>query len=297
MTQGPVLILGAARSGTKLMRSLVAKGSGLAEVSYDVNYLWRIGSENAPHDALAASDLSDETVARIRQEIARAAGVAAGSYDFVEKTVSNILRIPYVLKVFPEARFVVVIRDGRDVAESALRCWSERPSVGYLLTKAASFPWTKCFGYAKRAATGAVARAMGKGESAIWGPHYPGIEVDLAHHDLLEVCARQWAACMDAYAASRHRLAPGRFIEIHYEDLVEAPEEEAERLAEFLKTERPAAFVDFVRSTVQSGRVGARSALAEADRVRVEDLLARALVRWGYPLEHDHGTAGAQRAA
>ncbi|HEV7280684.1 MAG TPA: sulfotransferase [Pirellulaceae bacterium] len=297
MTQGPVLILGAARSGTKLMRSLVAKGSGLKEVSYDVNYLWRLGDDHAPHDALAASDLSDATAERIRQEIARAAGAASGSCDFVEKTVSNILRIPYVLKVFPEARFVVVIRDGRDVAESALRCWSERPSVGYLLSKAASFPWTRCFGYAKRAATGVFARATGKGESAIWGPHYPGIEVDLAHHDLLEVCARQWAACMDAYAASRHRLAPGRFIEIHYEDLVEAPEEEAERLAEFLKMERPAKLVEYARNSVRTDRVGARSALSEADRMRVEALLTRTLVRWGYPLEHDHDAADAQRAA
>lgn len=297
MTQGPVLILGAARSGTKLMRSLVAKGSDLPEVAYDVNYLWRLGAEDAPHDALAASDLSDETADRIRQEIGRAAGVAAGSFDFVEKTVSNILRVPFVLKVFPEARFVVVIRDGRDVAESALRCWTERPSAKYLLTKAATFPWAKCFRYAKRAATGVFARAMGKGESSVWGPHYPGIEVDLAHHDLLEVCARQWAACMDAYAVSRHRLAPGRFIEIHYEDLVDAPDEEAERLAEFLKTERPRAFVDHVRSSVRTDRVGARSALSEADRIRVEGLLARTLVRWGYPLEYDLGAAGSQRAA
>lgn len=297
MTQGPILILGAARSGTKLMRSLVAKGSGFAEVAYDVNYLWRLGSENPPHDALAASDLTDETAERIRQEIGRAAGVAAGSFDFVEKTVSNILRIPFVLKVFPEARFVVVIRDGRDVAESALRSWSERPSAGYLLAKAATFPWMKCLGYAKRAATGAFARATGKGETSVWGPHYSGIEIDLAHHDLLEVCARQWAACMDAYAASRHRLAPGRFIEIHYEDLVEAPEEEAERLAEFLKTERPSSLVDFARSSIRTDRVGARSALSEADRIRVEGLLARTLIRWGYPLEHDHGGAGSTRAA
>lgn len=297
MTQGPVLILGAARSGTKLMRSLVAKGSGLAEVPYDVNYLWRLGAESAPHDALAASELTEETAERIRQEIGRAADVAAGSFDFVEKTVSNVLRIPFVLKVFPEARFVVVIRDGRDVAESALRCWNERPSVGYLLSKATTFPWSKCFGYAKRAASGVFARAMGKGESGVWGPHYPGIEVDLAHHDLLEVCARQWAACMDAYAASRHRLAPGRFIEVHYEDLVDAPEEEAERLAEFLKTERPASFVDYVRSSVRTDRVGSRDALSEADRIRVEGLLARTLVQWGYPLEYGRGAGPSQRAA
>lgn len=297
MTQGPLLILGAARSGTKLMRSLVAKGSGFAEVPYDVNYLWRLGAESSPHDALSASDLTEETADRIRQEIARAAGVSAGSCEFVEKTVSNILRIPFVLKTYPEARFVIVIRDGRDVAESALRQWSERPSVGYVLAKAAAFPWTKCFGYAKRAATGVFARATGKTDSSVWGPHYPGIEVDLAHHDLLEVCARQWSACMDAYAASRHRLAPGRFLEIHYEDLVEAPDEEAERLAEFLKPERPSAFVDYVRSSVRKDRVGSRRALAEADRHRVEGLLARTLVRWGYSLEHDRGAATSRHAA
>jgi hypothetical protein len=294
VTQGPILILGAARSGTNLMRSLVARGSGLAQISHDVNDLWRLEAEQAPHDALSPSELTDEQAEKIRQELRRAAGVAAGSVAFVEKTVSNVLRIPYVQKVFPDARFVTVIRDGRDVAESALRSWSERPSVGHPSKKATAFPWSKYFGFAPRTAGGALSRTVG--EFAIWGPVYPGIDVDLAHHDLLEVCARQWLACMEAYAVNRQRFAAGRFIEIHYEDLVDAPGEEAGRLAEFLKCERPRDLVEFAKASIRGDRVGGRKALPETEQQRVEKLLSRALLRWGYSLDFA-GAERSQRAA
>jgi hypothetical protein len=38
----------------------------------------------------------------------------------VEKSPRNALRIPFLRAVFPEARFVVIVRDGRDVACSLM---------------------------------------------------------------------------------------------------------------------------------------------------------------------------------
>ncbi len=44
-----------------------------------------------------------------------------GKYRFGEKTPSFVLHIPLLARLFPESRFVHVIRDGRDVALSYLR--------------------------------------------------------------------------------------------------------------------------------------------------------------------------------
>ena len=41
---------------------------------------------------------------------------ARGASMFVEKSPRNILRVPYVRAIFPEARIVHIVRDGRDVA-------------------------------------------------------------------------------------------------------------------------------------------------------------------------------------
>ena len=46
----------------------------------------------------------------------------------VEKSVSNTLRVRFVDAVFPDAQYVVIVRDGRDVAASARAQWSTRSS-------------------------------------------------------------------------------------------------------------------------------------------------------------------------
>ena len=50
-----VIIIGAARSGTKYLRDVLATAPNAARVPYDINYIWRYGSESHPDDALPAS--------------------------------------------------------------------------------------------------------------------------------------------------------------------------------------------------------------------------------------------------
>src|SRR4051812_20775701 len=40
----PVIVIGAARSGTKLLRDSLATHADVARVPYDVNYVWRFGN-------------------------------------------------------------------------------------------------------------------------------------------------------------------------------------------------------------------------------------------------------------
>ena len=121
----PVIILGAARSGTRLLRSLVASGEQHAEVPYDVNYIWRFGNESCPDDCLAASTVNDQLRAFVHRRLAKCAH-AKPDQPIVEKTVSNVLRIPFVQSIYPEAKYVFLMRNGRDVIESAYRCWQQQ---------------------------------------------------------------------------------------------------------------------------------------------------------------------------
>ena len=45
MNASPIIIIGAARSGTKIMRSVISADENVRAVSYDVNYVWRFGNE------------------------------------------------------------------------------------------------------------------------------------------------------------------------------------------------------------------------------------------------------------
>ena len=120
----PVVILGAARSGTKLLRSIVAASPQYAAVPHDVNYVWRTLAPQHPNDALPATALTPAKLSRVRRLLLGMAGISDGQRrQFVEKTVSNTLRVPLVDQVLPDALYVHLVRDGRDVTESALRCW------------------------------------------------------------------------------------------------------------------------------------------------------------------------------
>jgi len=217
----PIVILGAARSGTKILRDTLAEAMGVGMVPYDVGYVWRYGNESRPDDCLAATDVRPRTRRLVRSFLARYAddrGVV------VEKTVGNTLRVPFVAEVLPEADFVHVVRNGVDVAMSARREWHKSPDARYLLAKARHFPIRLVPTYGRKFLVGAVASRIGRrGHVNTWGPRYPGIDGDLVREGLLTVSARQWR---ESVTRASHDLTavPGRVVQVRYEELVAAPE-------------------------------------------------------------------------
>ena len=212
----PLIIIGAARSGTKFLRDTLAASSRARAIPYDIAYVWRCGNESWPDDALPTAQCSDKVRQYIRDFVF---DVGGGSDVVIEKTVANSLRVPFVAEVFPEAKFVHLIRDGRDVVESAYRQWQSPVNWRYTLKKARQFPlrnFRYAFWYVKNLFAGSTKRRGGQ----VWGPRYPGIDDDVRDKELIEVCASQWVACVSAAAQDLQALAPDKFMTIRYEDLV-----------------------------------------------------------------------------
>ncbi len=276
MTPRHVIVIGAARSGTKLLRDSLAVATGAGKVPYDVGYVWRTGNESSPDDALTP-DLVD---ARKRRFISQFIdGYASGEPPAViEKTVGNALRVPLVAHVFPDARFVHLVRDGVDVSESALRQWTAPTDLRYLAAKARTFPLRLVPRYGlKYARSLAGRRRRADKRVGSWGPRYPGIDADLRTTSLLTVSARQWRA-----AVEQARLDLGRLglpaAEIRYERLVEDPQGELARVAEFAGLSATSGGLVAATRWIDEGAVGkgradlSASQLQELD-VEVGDLL------------------------
>ena len=142
-TPTPVFILGAARSGTKFIRDVLAAPNHVCQTPFDSNHVWRIGNARAPDDLLLPEGLSSRTAAVIRRALWKLAAPGQTSNAdqiLLEKTVSNALRPDFVERVFPDARYIVLIRDGRDAIESTYRMWQAPPDSGGLKRKLASLP-------------------------------------------------------------------------------------------------------------------------------------------------------------
>ena len=217
-----VIILGAARSGTKYLRDLLATAPNATCVPYDINYIWRYGSEGHPDDALPASLVTERKARFIRAQVHRLAGIDPSSPQVVlEKTVGTTLRVAFASAVFPEAKFIHLVRDGRAVTESAMRQWQEPVSYRRLLEKARGLPLQN-LGYAGWFVANLIKGLLsGRGGGRIWGPRYPAIDMDVARRrDLVEICAEQWRSSVTAAREGLRAIPGGRQITIHYDALV-----------------------------------------------------------------------------
>lgn len=267
------MLIGAARSGTKIMRDTLGRLPGVAPVPYDMNFVWRIGNGRLCHDEIRPGSVSTRQERRIRRLLL---GSRVGDGAMLEKTVSNALRVDFVRSVFPNARFIHLVRDGVDVAESVMRQWSAPSDLKYLSQKLRAVPASASPSYAAQYARGLVRRRIDGGASTTWGPRYEGIDDDLHSQSLATVCARQWRRCVES-ATDSLRIGPASAVfTIRYESLVSDPKEVLSDLAMFLGIEATddalrLAAAEVVPSTVGRGR----AALSTNDRREVEDEVAR----------------------
>jgi hypothetical protein len=176
----------------------------------------------------------------------------------VEKTVSNSLRLEFVDMVFPQAKYIHLIRNGIDVIESAHRQWLAPPDFRYILRKGLSFPILDAFGYGVSYARKTVSRFFGSNDNAppVWGPHYRGIEEDLENKELLEVCAIQWSKCVEKATNSFLDMGDSKVCWIRYEDFVQEPEAYMRSIAAFIGVDPKGYDFENIQTVVDTGNVG-----------------------------------------
>lgn len=132
----PVVLLGVSRSGTTLLRVLLGKSPDLAappETPWITGAYGR-GSLRDLIDALIEAPTGPvENLSGLDEGAVYAAGrafvetllapyaAARGKTRLVLKTPKDLPQVEFLARLFPEARFVHVRRDGRDVACSTVR--------------------------------------------------------------------------------------------------------------------------------------------------------------------------------
>jgi hypothetical protein len=278
--QRPVIVVGAGRSGTNLLRDLICSFDGYDTWPCDeINYIWRHGNRGAPTDELTAADARPEVVRYVRRAFERQQRRAKGA-TVVEKTCATSLRVGFAHAIVPEARFVYIVRDGRDVAASAMQRWRAELDIGYLARKARFVPIGDLPYYlARYARTRFDLLRDPERRLSSWGPRFTGMEQALRTATLAEVCALQWRRCVEASDRQlSESVSPDAVHRLRYEDLVEAPETEAGKLASFLSADLGPNAPKV--STTSVGRW--RTALDDNAKAAVAAAIGDTLVAHGY---------------
>jgi len=220
----PLLIIGAARSGTKILRNTIGDHPKINSIPYDINFVWKYGNEKIVHDELSMYDFNEKSCVFINGFFSR----YAVNYPIViEKTVSNTLRVSYTNLIFPNAKYIHLIRHPLDVIESVYRQWTKSPDLMYLLKKSFSFPFIKCYDYAFKYVINEGKRVFSRSKSlqTTWGPIYNGLFNDIEKLSLWEVCALQWQKCYLSSAKDLEAISENSKLIVKYEDFVSNPSE------------------------------------------------------------------------
>lgn len=251
----PVFLIGAGRSGTKFLRDVLAHSSEIAKIPYDVGYIWRYSNEGLAHDEFEPILATEAIKAYIRKTLPKLvdSSESSGERYFIEKSVPNALRPKFVHEIFPNARFIHLIRDGRSVVESSMRLWKSPPDKGYLLAKLKYFPITNykyAFWYSINLFKGLL---KGRGQR-VWGPRYIGMEDDSQTEPLETICSKQWKKCVDNSLEQLAQVPDSQVITVRYEDLMSS-ESEILRILDFLDVDSSSAAIEFYNKTLRPGTV------------------------------------------
>ena len=256
----PVIIIGAARSGTNMLRDVLTSLPGVGTWPCDeINYIWRHRNSRCPLDEFQPHQATEPVRRFIRREFDRVAG-REGLNVVVEKTCANSLRVGFVDQVVPDARYLFLGRDGVDVVASAMKCWTNPIDLGYIFRKARFVPWRDVPYYGARYLANRLYHLVsGKKRLASWGPRFEGMQQALADRSLAEVCALQWARSVQLASGALSGIAADRVLSLQYEQFVESPQEHARRIVDFLEIDAdPAAIASSVanvsRRSVGKGR-------------------------------------------
>ncbi len=284
MSNMDVIIVGAPRSGTNMLRDVLTSIDGISTWPCDeINYIWRHGNIHYPSDEIPAGNASPIIKSYIKKrfdEIRK----KYKSEIVVEKTCANSLRVPFVDAILPDARYIFIYRDGIDATGSAKERWTAELDVPYILKKVKYVPKMDLPYYGMRYFWARIYRFISREKRlAFWGPALDDMHTILKYHTLNEVCAIQWQRCVDKAEDAFSNIPDEKVVRVRYEDFVRQPFEELTRILEFMGRDVDPVSISKAVEAVSASSLGkGRKALGEEEVARLEALVGETLKRYDY---------------
>jgi hypothetical protein len=218
----PIFIISPPRSGSTLLFETLASAPGVYTIGDESHALIEAGAglnlnpagRGYDSNRLIEADASDEVALRLRERFREALrdrnghrGDGLAAVRMLEKTPKNALRILFLHKVFPEARFVYLYREPRQVLASMIEGWRS----GRFRTYPDLPGWA------------------GPAWSFLLTPGWRG----LIGETLEEVVGQQWECTTRILLDDLDTVSADRWVAIDYERLLAEPQEQVLRLCEW----------------------------------------------------------------
>src|SRR5215211_66735 len=218
----PIILFGNFRSGTTMLQKLISTHPDVVPL-YEPVGLWLYADPGRSHDEFDENDATEKVKRYIRNEFLKYQQ-QHGNRIIVEKTPHNILRIPYVRAIFPEAHFLYIVRDPLSFVSSVEIKWQQPATQKRIVKRLKSTPVTQLQHYLKRFLSQQWNnRILRQKYLSVWGPRYKGIQEDRQKEDLMTVIARQWSRCSSKAEKDLALFEDSQVSRLRYEDFVQDP--------------------------------------------------------------------------
>ncbi len=205
----PVFIVGCSRSGTTVTYETFATSSHLLSFGHEIPEFWDSlwGPKHNGWESEAAAEVDarpEHRDAAMRHFYQR---IRLGR--ILDKTCINVMRLPYLYRLFPQASFIYIQRDGRDNISSMMDGWHHGGHFGL----------SQFFGPLPEEV------AINDGEFRDWSFFLPPGWRDYNHASLEEVCAFQWISANRLALDAKRMIPEEQWIQLRYEDIFTRPVE------------------------------------------------------------------------
>jgi hypothetical protein len=250
-----VFIVGSPRSGTTVLGEILDRHERICQW-YEPYFVWDKKFRYASHDQRSEKDATPDVKKQIFADFSRYRKDSENRI-IVDKSPRNSLKIPFVRAIFPSARFIHILRDGRDATLSIHKEWQRRINIVSDRSRAGAFNygnalkvigqwlkrqpflrdrmralWFETHGHLIDRSRH-LNRRRWNGRVG-WGPRFPDWESTLESHTLLQFNAFQWLSCTESILREWPSIPGDRKLELRYEQMITDGPEAIDRVLDFL---------------------------------------------------------------
>lgn len=141
-----IFVFGAPRSGTTLMKLILGAHPNLSSFGYETGLFMYRDIYGFTYERFTATEIANlieqsQDIVQFYDKFTQHITQQTGGQRFIEKTPQHVLRLKFLLKHFPNAKFINMFRDGRDGYCSARH--HQNVPQGKSIVRYASY-WKKC---------------------------------------------------------------------------------------------------------------------------------------------------------
>jgi hypothetical protein len=296
------MIIGTPRSGTSILGRVLDQHP-LISTWVEPYYIWDHHFRDAQDDEVTDEQATEEIRFWIRRAFSKYLKVRRVEY-VVDKSPRNCLKLLFIQKIFPEAYYIFILRDGRDTILSILSQWERKKEI--FVKNSGGSQWQNRLYIFRRwlsrrptwqFSLQSILFELGPPTNWLkkkflndirwegrfgWGPRFKHWQKFIDRVTLLEFCAYQWVHCARGILDNISLIPENHRFVIKYEDFIRNPQASITNLFSFLSIDLPDGYMDALPQIWADNSNKWRQAFSSTELKRIGPIIGKTMKEMGY---------------